>query len=111
MLRKRSSISARRMRSSRSRFPGCRDLSFASYFSTHSHVPLEESFSLYHAGMEMLKACNGRLDKVEKKMLALDSEGEAYDSVLVSAFPSAASTYAYPPFSFLRGDRPFIFST
>ncbi len=42
-------------------------------------VPLEESFSLYHAGMEMLKACNGRLDKVEKKMLALDSEGEAYD--------------------------------
>lgn len=42
-------------------------------------VSLEESFSLYHTGIEMLKACNMRLDKVEKKMLALDSEGEVYD--------------------------------
>lgn len=42
-------------------------------------VPLEESFLLYHKGMDMLKSCNDRLDKIEKKMLVLDNEGELHE--------------------------------
>ena len=42
-------------------------------------VSLEESFQLYHRGMELLKSCNNRLDKIEKKMLDLDDEGEMHE--------------------------------
>ncbi len=42
-------------------------------------ISLEESFGLYHKGMDMLKECNDKIDKVEKKMLILDSEGEAHE--------------------------------
>ena len=42
-------------------------------------VSLEETFELYHKGMDMLKLCNERIDKVEKKMLLLDSEGEEHE--------------------------------
>ena len=42
-------------------------------------VSLEESFELYHKGMDMLKLCNDRIDKVEKKMLLLDDEGEEHE--------------------------------
>lgn len=42
-------------------------------------VSLEESFELYHKGMEMLKLCNDKIDKVEKKMLLLDDEGEEHE--------------------------------
>ena len=42
-------------------------------------VSLEESFQLYHKGMDLLKACNDRLDKIEKKMLILDDEGEVHE--------------------------------
>lgn len=42
-------------------------------------VPLEESFQLYYKGMELLKSCNERLDKIEKKMLVLDEEGEMHE--------------------------------
>lgn len=42
-------------------------------------VSLEESFQLYHRGMELLKSCNNRLDKIEKKMLVLDDEGEMHE--------------------------------
>ena len=42
-------------------------------------VSLEESFQLYHRGMELLKSCNDRLDKIEKKMLVLDDEGEMHE--------------------------------
>lgn len=42
-------------------------------------VSLEESFKLYHKGMEMLKSCSDRLDKIEKKMLVLDDEGEMHE--------------------------------
>ncbi|MEZ3433685.1 MAG: exodeoxyribonuclease VII small subunit [Lachnospiraceae bacterium] len=42
-------------------------------------VSLEESFKLYHRGMELLKSCNDRLDKIEKKMLVLDEEGEVHE--------------------------------
>lgn len=42
-------------------------------------ISLEESFRLYHQGMDMLKACNDKIDKVEKKMLLLDEEGEEHE--------------------------------
>lgn len=42
-------------------------------------VPLEEAFQLYHKGMDMLKSCNDKIDKIEKKMLVLDDEGELYE--------------------------------
>lgn len=42
-------------------------------------VSLEESFKLYHRGMELLKSCSDRLDKIEKKMLILDEEGETHE--------------------------------
>ena len=42
-------------------------------------VSLEETFDLYHKGMNMLKSCNDKIDKVEKKMLILDEKGEAHE--------------------------------
>lgn len=39
-------------------------------------VSLEESFQLYHRGIDLLKSCNDKIDKIEKKMLVLDDEGE-----------------------------------
>ncbi len=41
-----------------------------------SEDSLEESFKLYHQGMDMLKLCNDKIDKVEKQMLMLDENGE-----------------------------------
>ena len=35
-------------------------------------ISLEDSFRLYHQGMELLKVCNDKIDLVEKKMLVLD---------------------------------------
>lgn len=43
------------------------------------NVSLEETFELYHKGMDMLKMCNDKIDKVEKKMLLLDNEGEEHE--------------------------------
>lgn len=42
-------------------------------------ISLEESFSLYHQGMDMLKKCSDKIDKVEKQMLVLDEEGETHE--------------------------------
>ena len=42
-------------------------------------ISLEDSFQLYHKGMDLLKQCNDKLDKVEKKMLILDEEGETHE--------------------------------
>lgn len=42
-------------------------------------VSLEETFDLYHKGMNMLKSCNDKIDKVEKKMLILDDKGEPHE--------------------------------
>ena len=42
-------------------------------------ISLEDSFSLYHKGMELLKVCNDKIDKVEKKMLILDENGEQHE--------------------------------
>ena len=42
-------------------------------------ISLEESFQLYQAGIEQLKACNQMLDDVEKKMQMLNKNGELVD--------------------------------
>jgi len=43
------------------------------------NVSLEDSFKLYHTGMELLKICNEKIDAVEKKMLILDENGEQHE--------------------------------
>jgi len=43
------------------------------------NVSLEESFQLYHRGMDLLKVCNEKIDAVEKKMLILDENGEKHE--------------------------------
>ncbi len=40
---------------------------------------LEESFSLYHEGMQLLRQCNEAIDAVEKKVLILDEEGDTHE--------------------------------
>lgn len=40
---------------------------------------LEESFKLYHKGMDMLKDCSGRIDRVEKQIQVLDEKGETHE--------------------------------
>lgn len=39
-------------------------------------ITLENSFQLYHKGMELLKYCNEKIDTVEKQMLQIDDNGE-----------------------------------
>lgn len=39
-------------------------------------IPLEESFALYKEGMELLKQCSEKIDRVEKKMLRVNEKGE-----------------------------------
>lgn len=39
-------------------------------------ITLEESFREYQKGMELLKKCNDAIDKVEKKVLVLNGNGE-----------------------------------
>lgn len=39
-------------------------------------ITLEASFQAYHEGMEMLKYCNGKIDKVEKQVLKINEAGE-----------------------------------
>lgn len=42
-------------------------------------VSLEESFQLYHEGMDLLKTCNDKIDTVEKKMMVLDDNGDQHE--------------------------------
>ena len=42
-------------------------------------LSLDDSFTLYHKGMELLKKCNEAIDQVEKKMLVLDEEGDTHE--------------------------------
>ena len=42
-------------------------------------IPLEESFTLYHQGMDMLKVCNEKIEKIEKQVLVLDEEGQTQE--------------------------------
>lgn len=39
------------------------------------NISLEESFNIYEKGMKLLKLCNEKIDKVEKKVLKLNEEG------------------------------------
>lgn len=38
-------------------------------------ITLEESFSAYNRGMELLAACNENIDRVEKKVLKINEDG------------------------------------
>lgn len=40
---------------------------------------LEKSFRLYQSGMEMLKRCSDKIDKVEKQVLILEENGETHE--------------------------------
>ena len=42
-------------------------------------LSLEDSFNLYHEGMELVKCCNRTINDVEKKVLALDENGESHE--------------------------------
>ena len=42
-------------------------------------ISLEESFVLYHKGMDLLKNCNDKIDAVEKKIMILDEEGGQHE--------------------------------
>lgn len=39
-------------------------------------ITLEESFRRYEEGMKLLRQCNTTIDKVEKKVLKLNENGE-----------------------------------
>ena len=39
-------------------------------------IPLEESFSLYQRGVDLVKICNGKLDGMEKKLIMIQ-EGQS----------------------------------
>ncbi len=42
-------------------------------------LSLEESFQMYHKGMDLLKICNEKIDTIEKKMMILDENGEQHE--------------------------------
>lgn len=42
-------------------------------------LSLEQSFSLYHRGIELLKSCNDKIDTVEKQIQILEEDGECHE--------------------------------
>lgn len=42
-------------------------------------LPLEEAFSKYQEGMEVLKQCSKRVEQVEKQVMCLDDKGELHE--------------------------------
>lgn len=44
-------------------------------------LPLEKSFEMYKNGMELVKLCSLKLDKVEKKITVLEGNGESGDEL------------------------------
>ena len=45
-------------------------------------LSLEESFKLYKKGMELVKACEAKIDRVEKQILILEKEdGDGSDDI------------------------------
>jgi len=40
-----------------------------------SKIPLEEAFTTYKKGMELLQYCNQKIDNVEKNVLLIDESG------------------------------------
>lgn len=45
----------------------------------HEDISLEDSFALYSEGMKVLRQCNDSIDKVEKKLIILNENGEEYE--------------------------------
>lgn len=43
------------------------------------NITLEESFSLYKDGMELIKQCNADIDRVEKQVQILNADGQVTD--------------------------------
>lgn len=39
-------------------------------------ISLEEAFKTYAEGMKLLKSCNDKLEKVEKKVMVMSEKGE-----------------------------------
>ena len=39
-------------------------------------ISLEDSFAKYKEGVELLKICNQKIDRVEKQMLVINDRGE-----------------------------------
>lgn len=42
-------------------------------------ITLEDSFSLYQQGMELIRQCNDKIDTIEKRMKIMNEEGELVD--------------------------------
>lgn len=42
----------------------------------NEELPLEEAFRAYSEGMQLLKACNDQIDRVEKQVLRLTEYGK-----------------------------------
>ena len=42
-------------------------------------LSLEQSFSLYNRGIELLKSCNDKIDTVEKQIQILEENGECHE--------------------------------
>ena len=42
-------------------------------------IPLEESFRIYKEGVDLLRQCNEKIDRVEKSMQQLDEDGTLRD--------------------------------
>ncbi|MEY8353058.1 exodeoxyribonuclease VII small subunit [Lachnospiraceae bacterium 54-53] len=40
---------------------------------------LEESFQYYETGMKLVKSCNEKIDKVEKKIIVIEENGEDHE--------------------------------
>ena len=38
-------------------------------------IALEDAFAAYEQGMQIIRACNARIDQVEKKMLVMNEDG------------------------------------
>lgn len=42
-----------------------------------SDTSLDDSFKLYNQGVQLLKGCNDSIDKIEKKIILLNENGES----------------------------------
>ena len=45
-------------------------------FLESEYISLEEAFGAYSQGMEVIKRCNDQIDRVEKQVLKLSSDGQ-----------------------------------
>ena len=47
-------------------------------------IPLEESFEIYEKGMKLVKSINTRIDKVEKKVMAIEAgqDGDEFPEMI-----------------------------